>query len=290
MLQSINEKEFTLIRDYITGISGIVISPEKAYLIETRLTKLMLDYGAETFHEFHKKVLINSGIDVAQKVIDAITINETFWFRDASLWKCFEQEVLPGLIKEITSGRKEKVRIWSAAVSTGQEAYSIAMCIDNYLVQKKIKDVKLSDFEIVATDISNRVLGIAGLGRYDKISMTRGISGYYKARYFESNGSVWDIDPEIKSAVRFRRLDLRSNYKVIGEFDVIFCRYVLIYFPNDLKKRIASKMHKALNEGGVLFTGNYVVYDLFRDNYNVKTFENITYYSKIIDKEKENGY
>ena len=285
MYQPISESEFTLIRDYITKISGIVISPEKSYLIETRLTKLMLDYGVETFYEFYNKVLLHSGKDLAQKVIDAITVNETFWFRDESLWRCFEQEVLPGLVDELLNGKKKKVRIWSAAVSTGQEAYSIAMCISEYLKDNSIKGVTLSDFDITATDISDRVLGIAKLGRYDKISMTRGISEHHKTKYFSNNGSAWNLDSEIKNAVRFKLFDLRDDYKMLGKFDVIFCRYVLIYFPLDLKAKIAAKMQKSLNDGGVLFTGNYVVYDLFSEKYVVRTYENITYYSKMTTKE-----
>lgn len=275
-----NEDEYALIRKYIADLSGIVIPPEKNYLIETRLYKLMLDYGVETFDEFYEQVILSDDPDVAQKIINAITVNETFWFRDAVLWKGFEREILPGLIEQLFSGEKSKVRIWSAASSTGQEAYSTAMCIDNYLIRNNITEIDLSNFEIIATDISTRVLEIARNARYDKISMTRGISDHYKAAYFKNNNSAWDLDPAIKSAVKFYDFNLKDDYTRFGMFDVIFCRYVLIYFPGDLKEEIVEKMFKSLNNGGVLFTGNYVLYNLLSKMFNVKSYENLTYYTR----------
>jgi len=277
---SISDKEFTLIRDYIAKISGIVIPPEKAYLVETRLYKPMLDAGAGSFEELYEKVLLPGNAEVEQNIINAITINETLWFRDAVLWKGFEREVLPGFIGDLVSGKKAKIRIWSAAASTGQEAYSIAMCIDNYLKRNIIQNVDLSRFEILATDISSRVLEIAETGRYDKISMTRGISDHYKAAYFNNNGSAWELNPEIKNTVKLRHFNLMDDYMILGKFDIIFCRYVLIYFPNEVKQKIITKMYDSLNPGGIFFTGNYVLYELLRNTFNVKEYENLTYYTK----------
>ena len=280
MQNSISDKEFTLIRDYIAKISGIVIPPEKAYLVETRLYKPMLDAGAGSFEELYEKVLLPGNAEVEQNIINAITINETLWFRDAVLWKGFEREVLPGFIGDLVSGKKAKIRIWSAAASTGQEAYSIAMCIDNYLKRNIIQNVDLSRFEILATDISSRVLEIAETGRYDKISMTRGISDHYKAAYFNNNGSAWELNPEIKNTVKLRHFNLMDDYMILGKFDIIFCRYVLIYFPNEVKQKIITKMYDSLNPGGIFFTGNYVLYELLRNTFNVKEYENLTYYTK----------
>ena len=274
------ESEYTQISKYITDISGIVIPPEKYYLIETRLYRLMLESGVESFNEFYRKILMPGNPQMNQQIINAITVNETLWFRDAVLWHCFEREILPGLVEQLISGKKTKIRIWSAAASTGQEAYSIAMCIDNYLKRNNIVSVKLSDFEILATDISDRVLDIAKTGRYDKISMTRGITDHYKAAYFKSSGSAWDLDPYIKNSVEFKRFNLMSKYEGFGKFDMIFCRYVLIYFPDDLKTKIISKMLNALNDDGILFTGAYVLYNFLRDVFSVKEYGNLTYYVK----------
>jgi len=275
-----NGSEYKKISSYITDICGVVIPPEKYYLIETRLSRLMLESGVESFDDLYEKVLITGDQSVAQKVINAITVNETFWFRDAVLWKCFEREIVPGLVEQLISKKKARIRIWSAAVSTGQEAYSIAMCIDNYLKRNNITSVSLSDFDILATDISDRVLGIAETGRYDKISMTRGLNDHYKAAYFESDGSAWDLVPSIRDAVKFKIFNLKNDYSNFGKFDVIFCRYVLIYFPDALKKEIIAKIDDALISGGVLFTGSYVLYNMLRDVFNAESYENLTYYTK----------
>lgn len=277
-----NENEYRLISDYITEISGIVIPPEKNYLIDTRLFKMLLDYGVGSFDEFYLKIRSGKNPEIAQKIINAITVNETLWFRDAILWKGFEREILPGLVRQLISGEKSRIRIWSAAASTGQEAYSIAMCIDNYLKRNCIDSVDLSDFEVIATDISTRVLDIAKAGRYDKISMTRGISEHYKAAYFKTNGLAWDLDPDIKKVVTFHNFNLQDSFADFGIFDVIFCRYVLIYFPYELKIDIIAKLFDSLSYGGVLFTGNYVIYDLLVDKFNVINYENLTYYTKLL--------
>ena len=275
-----NDKDYLRISKYITEVSGIVIAPEKYYLIETRLSKLMLESGASSFDELYNKAKSNEKPGLTQKIINAITVNETFWFRDAVLWKFFEREVVPKLVEMLVSKEKPKIRIWSAAASTGQEAYSIAMCIDNYLKRNNISDISLSDFEILATDISDRVLEIAKNGRYDRISMTRGLSEHYKAAYFKSNNSAWDLVPLIKDSVKFECFNLKKDYTGFGTFDVIFCRYVLIYFPDSLKSEIVRKMHNSLYDGGVLFTGNYVLYNMLRDIFNANSYENLTYYTK----------
>ena len=283
---SINEREFVLFRDYIAKISGIVIPPERAYLVETRLSKLMLDAGVESFGKFYDYITAGNDPGISQKIIDAVTINETMWFRDAMPWQVLERITLPALVGELISGRKSKIRIWCAAVSTGQEAYSAAMCIDDYLTKNNIEGVDLSHFDIFATDISSRVLEAAKNGRYDKISIMRGLNEYYRGKYFTSaaNGASWDIDPRIKDAVRFMRFNLQDSYRSFGTFDIIFCRYVLIYFSEELNKEIAVKLNGSLADGGLLFTGNYVLYDLFSNDFDTKPYNNSTYFSKKSEK------
>jgi len=277
---STSEEEFHLFREYIKNSCGICIPPEKAYLIETRLSKLMIDAGAENFSEFFKIITTKINYPLHQQIINAITTNETLWFRDESPWKYLEEELLPKMVEDIATGKKKKVRIWSAASSTGKEIYSTVMCIDNYLQIHKPMGVRLSDFEFFATDISMHVLETGKTGRYDSISITRGLSDYYKSKYFTQNNSAWDIDPKIRDAVNFRHFNLQNSYQRFGLFDIIFCRYVLIYFTDDLKKEIIKKMHGALTDGGILFTGNYALYNMFEDYFNVDHFENTTYYSK----------
>ena len=276
----INENDFLLFRDYISDSCGISIPPEKAYLIETRLTKLMLDTGIESFAEFHQYLVSKPGSPIRQKIINAITTNETLWFRDISPWKVLEEIYLPRLVENLISGKKTRVRIWCAAVSTGQEIYSTVMLVDDYLNKNSIKGVDLSRFDFFATDISSSVLDIAKRGRYDAVSIMRGLSGYYRDKYFVNNGSAWDLDPKIRDSVRLENFNLQKSYDMFGLFDVIFCRYVLIYFSDGLKKEIVKKMHGALTDGGVLFTGNYVLYELFKDGFEANHFDNLTYYTK----------
>jgi len=281
---SINEHEFSLFRDYIAEKSGILVPPEKAYLIETRLSKLMLDAGAESFGEFYNKIVADTDPRVSEKIINAITINETMWFRDTAPWKVLEESILPGLVEELVSGRRRRVRIWCAAVSTGQEVYSAAMCVNEYLKKNWVKGIDLSSFDFFATDISGSALDIAKRGRYDKISIMRGLSDYYREKYFNNNGSAWDVDTKIVNAVKFARFNLQESFSKFGLFDIIFCRYVLIYFSDETKREIVEKIRDSLTDGGVLFTGNYVLYDLLKDDFESRHYDNLTYYLKKGDK------
>jgi chemotaxis protein methyltransferase CheR len=299
---SISESEFALFRDYILENSGILISPEKAYLIETRLSKLMVDAGSESFGEFYQYIISGADPALPQKIINEMSTNETLWFRDGAPWKVLEEHILPGLVEAVASGEKARARIWSAAVSTGQEIYSTVMCIDNYLSRNNIKGVSLSDFDFCATDISSRVLDTAKKGRYDAISIMRGLNDYYKNKYFEKSGAAWLLEPRIRDAVKFTQFNLQKNYQIFGTFDVIFCRYVLIYFTAEQKRDIISKMHKSLHDRGILFTGNYSLYEFFNvsspnnsnnleepnkpnksesNQFHSNYYENLTYYSKI---------
>ncbi|MCL2763897.1 MAG: protein-glutamate O-methyltransferase CheR [Treponema sp.] len=277
---SLNEKEYFLFKNYIAENCGIVIPAEKSYMIETRLSKFLLDTGTNSFDELYDYLIKNNDPVLNQKIINSITTNETKWFRDETPWKVLEKIVLPRLIDDLASGRKTKARIWSAAASTGQEIYSTVMCVDNYLYTNSIKGVSLKDFDFLATDISSHVIHKAKNGRYDKISIMRGLNDYYKMKYFTKNGFAWDIDHRIRDEVKFTHFNLLNSYEIFGSFDIIFCRYLLIYFSDILKKEVAAKMYNSLLDNGVLFTGNYVIHDLFSNNFKSNNHGNLTYYIK----------
>ena len=276
----INEKEFFLLNNYVLQSCGICIPFEKAYLFETRLSNIMLDAGAKSFGELYDILISDKDPSLHQKVINAITTNETLWFRDEFPWKYLEERILPVWVDELITGRKAKVRIWSAAVSTGQEIYSTVMCVDNYLQKNKVKGVTLSDFDFFATDISTDVLDTAKIGRYNKICMSRGLDDYYKKKYFTKDNAEWIIDPKIRDAVRFLHFNLTNDYKNFGLFDIIFCRYILIYFPDDTKKEVLSRMSDMLMDTGILFSGISIFSDLFEDSFHVNHSEEIIYYTK----------
>ena len=278
--ESITNKEFSLFKNYIVKNSGIDIPPEKAYIFETRLSKFLVDTGVNSFEELYSYIIKKKDPLFNQKIINSVTTNETKWFRDEAPWKVLEENLLPKFVDDIASGRKSQIRIWSAAASTGQEIYSTVMCIDNYLNENNIKGVSLDNFEFFATDISSHVLEIAKKGRYDRINITRGLNEQYKTKYFNKNGSVWIINPKIQNSVNFKHFNLINNYQEFGLFDIIFCRYVLIYFSDTLKEETVKKMHNSLCDNGVLFTGNYAIYDLFENNFDANYYENLTYYIK----------
>jgi len=277
---TINEYEFKLFQNYINKISGIIIPPEKAYLIESKLSKLMMDSGAENFGDFYDYIISNTDPGIAQKIINVIAINETMWFRDSMPWAVLEKIYLPTLVDEIVSGRKIKARIWCSAVSTGQEVYSAIICINEYLKKNPTRGVSLANFEFFATDISTHVIDIAQKGKYDRISISRGLSEDFREKYFRYTEAAWEISPEIKNKAKFQRFDLREGYDAFGTFDIIFCRYVLIYFTDKLKKEIIGKLYNSLSDEGLIFTGNYVLYDMFKDRFDSKPYNNSTYFSK----------
>lgn len=250
---TISSAEFNALSQYIEQACGIHLAPEKAYLIETRLTKLMALSGCETFGEFH--LLAKSGKDptLPEKIINAITTNETLWFRDEHPFKILGEKVLPALAAASQRGECSRVRIWSAAAATGQEPYSLAMTVHDYC--QRDPRLKPGQVEITATDISSSALTIATGGRYDGLAITRGLPEAMKLKYFTQDGRVWQLKPEILSSVKFRRFNLQDCPAELGRFDIIFARYVLIYFTDELKRKIIDGFASQLAPQGCLFLG-----------------------------------
>ena len=280
MSPKLSSNEFTVMKKYIEEKCGILLGEEKAYLIESRLSKLLISSGLSSFSEFYSKIIKQDDKNMAEKVIDAITTNETSWFRDKIPWIILEEVLLPKYIKQIRNGEKSKIRIWCAACSTGQEPYSISMCIDHFLNKNGIKDITFDDFEILATDISSTVLQIAKMGRYDSISIMRGLDQTYKNKYFEIQGRVWLIDEKIKNAVRFKAFNLQNSFLLLGKFDIIFCRYVMIYFSKIFKEEMLRKIAGALEHEGLLFIGSSELLNNKEEYFEKNYYQNNLYYRK----------
>ena len=251
----LSDIEFGLFKQFIEEKCGIEIPKEKAYFIESRLSSLLFETGASGFDELYQIIRNNQNLKITAELIDHITTNETSWFRDKAPWNTMESRLLPGYISQLRSGKKNKIRIWSAAASTGQESYSTAMFIDSWLEKNGIQDITLAQFEIMGTDISHTVLEFAKNARYDATTMTRGLDPYYKDKYFEKDGLDWKLGDKIKKAVQFKQFNLQNSFLSFGKFDIIFCRYVLLYFPNTLKESIASKLLNSTLEDSILFIG-----------------------------------
>ncbi|MDD2619402.1 MAG: protein-glutamate O-methyltransferase CheR [Syntrophomonadaceae bacterium] len=255
MSYSLSHREFTMLQKYIEEQSGIILGEEKAYFIESRLAKILENYSLSSYEELYYKAYSKKDASFSKQVIDAITTNETYWFRDKSPWYIMEDLLLPVYIKEMQAGQRADVRIWSSACSSGQEPYSIAMCIDNYLRINGIQNIGLERFHIAATDLSESMLKLAIKGKYDSVSMERGLDTVTVDRYFVKNGNQWLIDEKIKKAVSFQQINLKRDHYYFDNCDIIFCRYVLMYFSEILKEVILPKVINALKPQGVLFTG-----------------------------------
>lgn len=255
----ISTGEFESLRNWIESQCGISVGDDKQYLIETRLTRLVTEQGCSSYGEFYRKVVLSADPKLRDRIIDAMTTNETLWFRDESLWTAMREVVIPRLAEQSQRHPSRKVRIWSAACSTGQEPYSVAMLIDSTHRSSPLRALPLSRVELHASDISPSALFIAMAGRYDRISMRRGLTGdwaRYKQQYFTDRGRVSLIKDEIKGSVQFQRLNLQNSFAQMGRFDLIFLRNVAIYFSEGFKRRLFSKMHAALHPGGHLILGS----------------------------------
>lgn len=276
----VTSMEFLEIQKFIEEKCGIALGDQKTYLLESKLIKLMEESTYSGIKELYLKICIAKDPVIIRNVIDSITTNETFWFRDKSPWYMMENIFLPVYIEELRNKARHKVRIWSAACSYGQEPYSIAMSIDNYLKRNGIQDVKSSDFEIIATDISYSALSIAESGKYDNISISRGLDEHYKFTYFEKDGRGWKLNDEIKRMIRFQQFNLIKDPYSFGQFDIIFCRNVLIYFSETYKKEVFKKISRSLKNNGILFVGSSELLDDYNKDFSREQYENGIYFKK----------
>lgn len=247
---AITDSDFELFSRFLEETSGILLAKHKQYLVQSRLGKIVQEQNCLSLKELITKLQSPASMKLREQVIDAMTTNETLWFRDVHPFDILRDRILPELLSR---GSSSKIRIWSAACSTGQEPYSISMTFDEF---KKKTPGKLLSEEIVATDISTQVLAQARRGEYEMLAIGRGLSQDRLVQHFsETAGGSWVVKPDIKARVRFQSINLLGQYSALGQFDVIFCRNVLIYFSSEKKTEILTKMHSVLKPGGYLILG-----------------------------------
>ncbi len=249
-IAALTNEEFNLFRKLIEENSGITLGDAKSYLVESRLRPLLKAAGCSTFREFYQKAL-DRKTGWIDKIIDAMTTNETLWFRDRNPFIILRDKLLPELAE---TSKRRKVRFWSAGCSTGQEPYSIAITIYEYCA--KHPNTNPSRFEILGTDISPSALFIAIAGRYEGLGISRGMDQSILPKYFKKDGKAYVIKDEIKSLVRFKQFNLQNSFTLLSKFDVIFCRNVAIYFSDEFKRELFKKFHQALHPKGYLFLGS----------------------------------
>ena len=239
--------DYEFLRKLLKDRSGLDLSADKQYLVESRLLPLARRANLAGIPELVQK-LRSGGDQLTTQVVEAMTTNETFFFRDKIPFDHLRDYVLPALIQARASRRS--LRIWSAACSTGQEPYSIAMGLREYgaaLAGWRI--------EIVATDLSQEVLEKSKAGLYSQFEVHRGLPIQLLVKYFTQLGELWQLSADIRGMVQHRQLNLLQDFSHLGKFDVIFCRNVLIYFDQETKSAIFERMSKMLEADGTLFLG-----------------------------------
>jgi chemotaxis protein methyltransferase CheR len=205
-----------------------------------------------------------------------MTTNETLWFRDSHPFATYEDELLPRYAAQARERGRTSVRIWSAACSTGQEPYSIAMIsLDAMRSNSSLKSMR---FEILASDISTNALRLAKLGRYDSIAINRGLPQEYRNRYFAQEGRVWSIAPEVREMVTLKKINLSDSFAAPGSFDIIMCRNVAIYFSDELKHDLFHRLAGSLHPDGVLFLGASESLANYSSAFNMQTGGSGVYY------------
>lgn len=278
-------KEFVGILQLIEEKSGIVLNDQNAHLLESRLASILNAFMMHNMEELHFKLCVERDPEITSHVIEAITTNETFWFRDKALWIMMEELLLPRYVDLLRRGEGKKIRIWSAACSYGQEPYSIAMCIAGYLQKHAIDDVDMSSFEILATDISNAALNTAKSAQYDTISISRGLDEAYKQLHFKREGNGWKLNDAIRKEISFQHFNLIDGFYSRDMFDLILCRNVLIYFSESNKKQIYRKMAQALKNDGVMLIGSSELLDDGNQYFLRQQYSNSIYFKKKSDEE-----
>jgi len=240
--------DFDYVAKLLKDRSGLVMSRDKGYLLESRLMPIVRRRGMKGLEDL--VVAMRSGRDepLVREVTEAMTTNESFFFRDNKPFDQFKEMVLPQLLQ--TRAAKKSFRIWSAACSSGQEAYSLAMIL-------KEESARLAGWrmEIVGTDISTEMLEKAKAGVYSQFEVQRGLPIQMLVKYFKKKDEMWQIDPAIRAMVQYREFNLLHDLKALGQFDVVFCRNVLIYFDQPTKGKVLEGIAKQMPDDGILYLG-----------------------------------
>ncbi|MBQ4831810.1 protein-glutamate O-methyltransferase CheR [Pseudoalteromonas sp. MMG010] len=247
--KELQQGEYDQFRTFLEQQCGIVLGENKQYLVKSRLAPLMTRFNVESLSQLVSKTLSAHERQLRAAVVDAMTTNETLWFRDQYPFELLQNKIFPEFSDLI-----RPLKIWSAASSSGQEPYSIAMSIAEYQA-KKPGALKMGA-QITGTDISNTMLDICKAGHYDALALARGLSTERRRKFFTDSGNgMAQVNDPIKKLVNFRHLNLLDSYSLMGKFDVIFCRNVLIYFSPEVKAKIIAQFSQALNPNGYLFLG-----------------------------------
>lgn len=237
------------VRAFVAEQAGIVLDEGKGYLVESRLLPIARKRGVASADELVTHLRRTGDVALKAAIVEAMTTNETTFFRDVEPFEALRNAVLPSLIAQRRD--KRRLRIWYGASSTGQEPYSLVM-----LIKEHFPELASWKLEHVATDLSDEVLERARAGRFSRLEVNRGLPASYLLKYFEKDGTEWALKPDIRTAVNFDRLNLIKTWPISGTFDLVMLRNVMIYFDTPTKRQILERIRTLLAPDGYLFLGS----------------------------------
>jgi len=252
-MAKITAEEIKLLAKYIYNISGIYLDQDKGYLLETRLNPLLSAYKCGSFADLYHKAKADSSRKLDKEIVNAISTNETLFFRDNKPFELLKNKIVPDLVDRRSAAegqKKTRLRIWSAACSTGQEVYSIAISL-----LEMLGDLRDYEITLLGTDLSDEAVAKASYGMYGKFEIERGLPKKILQRYFTPAAGGWRIKDEIRSLAAFRKFNLMDSYAGLGSFDIVFCRNVAIYFTDADKRKLFQKLGQVLARDGYLIIG-----------------------------------
>lgn len=268
---SFSPATFSYLAQMVREHSAIVLDENKAYLVESRLGSLLYSEGVRDIDELAFRIRDDRFGPLRRKVLDAMTNNETWFFRDLYPFEALKQAILPELISRPSNPRS--LSIWSAASSSGQEIYSVAM-----LIRENFPSLLNWNLTLLGTDISEAIMQRARTGVYSQLEVNRGLPAILLAKYFQQSGRDWQLKRVILDMANFRFANLSSPFPHLGQFDVIFLRNVLIYFALDVRREILARVRQVLKPGGILFLGAAETTLNLDDSYERVPFQKTFYY------------
>jgi chemotaxis protein methyltransferase CheR len=260
---------FDDLRRVIHRLCGIVLTEDKEYLVRHRLEPVVRRCGCQSYDEFQRKLSGGEALLLQDAVVEAITTQETAFFRDRHPFDALRQPILPDLVRarRAAGATSRPIRLWCAAAATGQEAYSLAILIHEVASVSPAGGPRPEDFSILATDVSAQALATATTAAYERRQVDRGLTAVQMHKYFEHCGDRWVARPALRKLVEFRRVNLIQSFTGLGLFDVILCRNVLIYFDDATRRKICDQFFAMLTDGGWLLLGSaenlYGIHDRF---------------------------
>lgn len=262
-------ENYRFLQEHVRARVGIVLEDNKHYLFESRLAPIVRQYGLGSINELCVLLRAKRNAALAHQVVEAMTTNETYFFRDPAQYEAIRTVLLPRLKAEKRD--TQSLRFWSAASSTGQEAYSLGML----LLENGLQDWNM---QILGTDFSEKVVERARSGLYQQIEVNRGLPAPLLVKYFLRSGLNWQLSEAVRRIVRFETIDLRKSMRTLGPFDLVFCRNVMIYFDNETKRNIVKEIHRTLFRGGWLLLGGAETAFSLEERFDRQIVGNVTVY------------